>query len=204
MKTLEKFISITCKTLALVLPSVLVFVALNHPTIRAKRARPIFQIVDNNPVHEVIPDTSWSHMRPCGEMFDEQKEFGRSLQCVNSNVFPDSPVVGVLLPRCFIVSSSSPDVVRHQEAAFNAILLVDLFDINLIVGFYEPETETVFVVENEDAAATYRHELQHHFLHLKVGGGNASHSHEIWQKCESPHYVPSVKNKLIQAVKDLG
>lgn len=198
-------IQVFLKTVAIFLPSFLVFLVLTQPNIWANHGNPVFSVVADNPVHEILPNTTWEHLKPCGIYFNEKEEFDRALQCVNERVWPESPVSEeTTIPRCFIVSTSSPDVMRFPDHPFNAIPIITIFGAGLVVGVYQPETHTVFVVENEDAAATYRHELQHLFLHIhdpETGGGG--HHQPIWEKCEPPYYEPSAKNKLIDAIRDL-
>lgn len=94
------------------------------------------------------------------------------------------------IPRCFIVKAQSPNVLSRD--GINFIMIFDMTGVGAVVGVYQPETRTVFVVENTDAALIYRHELQHYFLHIHdpetAGGG---HDQPIWQHCEPPYYTPS-------------
>lgn len=154
-------------------------------------------------IHDLFPNTKWQHLKPCGTLFDEQEQFQEALQCVNEKVWPTSPirsteVFDTIAPRCYIVSVDSPDVAGTRE--FNFLPIVNPFtgQIGAVVGVYQPETRTVFVVENVDAKQVYRHELQHYFLHvhdpITQGGG---HYQNIWKQCEAPYYTPSEKTKLV-------
>lgn len=157
----------------------------------------------NYMIHELFPHATWNDLEPCGLHFDEQKEFNRALQCVNKNVWPKSPIVDSTvthLPRCFVVKARSSDVYTKPELGFNFIPIFEPtlggLAVGAVVGVYQPETRTVFIVENVDAPEIYRHELQHYFLHAHnpetEGGG---HHQDIWKKCEAPYYEPSDKVK---------
>lgn len=193
----------------LLLPAFLVFVVLNQPSILLNRGIPVINDAQEGLVHEILPRTRWGNLKPCSQYFDEQEHFERALSCVNDKVWPDSPLVDTDLsplvpPRCFIVSAESPDVFSAPDGTFNFIPLIDIFGIGAVVGVYQPETRTVFVVENVDAAMVYRHELQHVFLHLhnpETGGGG--HYQDIWKKCEPPYYTPTVKAEVSATLKDL-
>ena len=202
-RLVKTLLSVSTKTVIILLPSFLVYFVLTQPEIIMNRGIPLIQISNPDKIHEILPNTKWSHMKPCGQFFDEQKEFNRALQCVNTHVWHEKPLNKVAIPRCFIVSASSPDVLSTKDKLFNFIPLQTLFGLGAVVGVYEPETMTVFVVENVDAAQVYRHELQHFFLHLydpKTGGGG--HHQDIWKKCEEPYYPPSIKAKLIAAIEE--
>ena len=157
----------------------------------------------NYMIHELFPHASWNDLEPCGLHFDEQKEFNTALQCVNKNVWPDSPITDSTvthIPRCFIVKAKTVDVYTKPEIGFNFIPIFEPtpmgIEVGAVVGVYQPETRTVYIIENVDAPMIYRHELQHYFLHAhnpETGGGG--HHQEIWQKCEPPYYDPSDKVK---------
>lgn len=197
---------VCCKLLSLVLPSVLVYMVLSQPQIIMNRSEKLIVAAHSDKIHEIIPNTRWSDLKPCGQFFDEQAEYEKAIQCVNEKVWSKRPVHPVNIPRCFIVSSSSPDVFADNSGTFNAILIADGFGrIGSVLGVYQPETRTVFVVENVDSAKVYRHELQHYFLHNHdpetEGGG---HDQKIWQHCEEPYYTPSVKAKMIGAINNIA
>lgn len=187
-----------------VLPSFLVFVVLSRPEIVMNRGVSLVQSADRPKIHELLPNSRWSDLKPCGEFFDEQKNFDQALSCVNSQVWTKSPLsTETAIPRCFVISAGSPDIYSDRSKTFNFIPIADMFgNIGAVVGVYQPETRTVFVVENVDAPKVYRHELQHFFLHLHdpitAGGG---HHQEIWHKCEEPYYSPSIEAKMISAIK---
>lgn len=165
---------------------------------------PVFvpKIAKKDQVHEIIPNTKWNHIRPCGEFFDEDREYKKALQCVNEKVWKDSPLSEdreeLNIPRCFIISTSSPDVFGGNGGEFNFVPIMSIFGPAAVVGVYEPETNSVFVVENVDAPDVYRHELQHYFLHKhnpETGGGG--HHQEIWKQCEPPYYTVSKRSKIV-------
>jgi hypothetical protein len=156
---------------------------------------------DRQIIHELFPRSSWNDFEPCGLHFNEQEEFNKALQCVNTNVWKDSPIKDETvthLPRCFIVKANSIDIYSRPDIGFNFVpefIATPLgIQVGAIVGVYQPETRTVFIVENVDAPMIYRHELQHYFLHAhdpETGGGG--HHQTIWEKCEPPYYTPSEK-----------
>lgn len=155
-------------------------------------------IVGSKQIHEIIPHTRWSHLRPCGAYLDEQEEFAAARQCVNSKVplFKKKPVPQTaLVPRCFVITTDSPNVL--QGPSHNAIPIIDIFRGRMggILGFYDSSTQTVYVVENVDVAQIYRHELQHHFQHIT--GHTVNHEGEVWNKCEPPLYEPSKTSILV-------
>lgn len=195
---------LSIKAFSLTLPALLVYIVLTQPTIVMNRGVPIVSVSDDKKVHDILPNSRWSDMKPCGEFFDEREEFKKALSCVNKNVWDEDPLKldSTQIPRCFIVSASSPDVFSTEDKVFNFIPVSDGFRIGAVVGVYQPETRTVFIVENVDAAMIYRHELQHFFLHehrpSTRGGG---HHQKIWQRCEPPYYNPSEKAKSIATVQ---
>jgi hypothetical protein len=163
------------------------------------RGVPIVQAKDKAAIHELFPDSTWDDLEPCGKHFNEIKEFNQALQCVNTKVWSKNPLNAeeLLPPRCFVIKAQTPNVFTHPELGFNFLPIFDLTGMGAVVGVYQPETKTVFIVENIDAGMIYRHELQHYFLHLHdpitAGGG---HFQEIWKICEPPRYTPSVKTKV--------
>ena len=150
-------------------------------------------------IHELFPNASWNDLEPCGQHFNEQKEFNTALQCVNQKVWPNSPIVDPVythIPRCYVVKAHAADVYTKPELGFNFVPLFEVtpagLEVGAVVGVYQPETRTVFIIENIDAPSVYRHELQHYFLHAHdpetEGGG---HDQLIWEACEPPYYEPS-------------
>lgn len=142
-------------------------------------------------IYFLIPFTDWSQLKPCGEFFDEHEEYEASLSCSNKELFAKAPynkTITPVLPRCYVITTSSPDV--HQTPLFNYVSLT-MFTHDGIVGFYDDSDKTVYIVENTDAAMVYRHEVQHYFLDLVEGDGNGKHDHNIWKVCEPPYYEPS-------------
>lgn len=198
-------IFVSCKMLSLILPSLLVYVVLMQPQIIMNRGVNVITAAKPDKIHELIPNSRWSDLKPCGELFDEQEEYNKALQCVNEKVWTKRPQPATAIPRCFIISTSSPDVYSDRSETFNFVPVRDIFgQVGAVLGVYQPETRTVFIVENVDSAQVYRHELQHFFLHLHdpetQGGG---HHQEIWHQCEEGYYSPSIKAKMIGAIKEI-
>lgn len=184
---------------SLLLPSFLVLVVLMQPAIQLSRGVPIIHKADHTQIHELFPNATWDDLEPCGKYFNEREEMNKALQCVNTKVWSQTPInpEGLNPPRCFIVKANSPHVFSSDKMGFNFIPVFDGLRMGGVVGVYQPETHTVFVVENIDAAMIYRHELQHFFLHIHdpetEGGG---HHQNIWRQCELPYYEPSLKVKV--------
>lgn len=195
-----------CFTLfAAFLPSLILIALIQHGVIYLPEPNIVPVVSHKQHVHDILPHTRWEHMKPCGTLFDERIEFQKALSCVNEKVWPNSPIPNnknTVAPRCFLVSTSSPDVAGDEEG-FNFIPMMTPMGIAAIVGIYDPDTHTVFVVENVDAPMVYRHELQHRFLHMHdpitEGGG---HYQDIWKKCEPPYYESSERSKIIGRLID--
>lgn len=199
-KTARYVLSVSFYTLA----SLVIIGLLFNPTLELNAGSSVsVTATDRSAIHELFPNSTWNDLEPCGLHFDEQKEFNTALQCVNKKVWPESPIVKeefTHIPRCFIVKAKSPDVYTSPKAGFNFWPIFDITPQGIaagaVVGVYQPETRTVFIVENVDAAMVYRHELQHYFLHIhnpETGGGG--HFQEIWKQCEPPYYTPSAEVK---------
>lgn len=200
LSALISLIRVTVKLFFAVLPSVLVFAVLTQPDIMMNRGVSIIGRTDHAQIHELFPNSSWNDLEPCGKFFDEQEEFRKARQCVNDNVWPDRQLstneLDFPIPRCYIVKAHGPNVLSKD--GINFIPIFDGGGIGAVVGVYQPETHTVYVVENVDAKMIYRHELQHYFLHEhdpETSGGG--HDQTIWQKCEPPYYTPSDKVKKL-------
>jgi hypothetical protein len=188
--------SVTFYTLATLV--ILAFVIQPSLVLNSGKSNPV-TASDRAMIHELFPNSSWNDLEPCGLHFDEQKEFNTALQCVNQKVWPQTPITKeefTHIPRCFIVKAKSPDVFTSPKAGFNFWPIFEMTPrgpgVGAVVGVYQPETRTVYIVENVDAAMVYRHELQHYFLHIhnpETGGGG--HFQEIWKQCEPPYYTPS-------------
>lgn len=148
------------------------------------------QLLRDYAIHYLIPFTKAEHLKPCREVFNEEKNFQEALTCTNATVFHKDNLTEVEVPECYVVSSDSPDVMESEDGSFNYISTSILL-MQRILGFYEEETKTLYITETYDMEKVYRHELQHYFLHLKEGDGNGRHDHEIWQLCEPPYYEPS-------------
>ena len=191
---------ITSNLFFAVLPSILVFFALTQPAVMMNRGVPVVGKSDFHAIHELFPNSSWNDLEPCGKHFDETEEFRKARSCVNEKVWPESKLneneLEFPIPRCFIVKAQGPNVMSRNGVNF--LPIIDPMGIGAIVGVYQPETRTVFVVENIDAPLVYRHELHHYFLHEHdpetQGGG---HDQTIWERCEPPFYTPSDKVKQL-------
>jgi len=157
------------------------------------------KIRNNLPSELFSQMTQWEHMVPCGVYFDEAAELKKSLQCVNSKVYPKEPI-SLKIPRCYVVSSASPDV--RFDGGFNFIAIRTFGGIGAVVGYFNHETDTLFVVENQEVAKIYRHELQHLYLEMKTGYGGGHHQ-DIWKQCEEPYYDPGLKTKILEALNEL-
>lgn len=195
------------------LPALLVLLVLTQPSIQREIQSGKVIIKTTNVGGPVggefgpFPGTRWNQVEPCGVYFNEQEEFNSALQCVNENVWPDDPIAEEsMIPRCFVVSAESPDVFSDGFGVnVVPIILFTPFGIvqSAIVGYYDTDTNSIFIVENEDAAGIYRHELQHLFLDLhdeaSDGGG---HFQYIWQACEPPYYKPSVRAQIQGILED--
>jgi hypothetical protein len=178
------------------LPSVLVLAVLSRPDINANSGVSALGATRHPVIHELFPNSSWNDLVPCGHYFDEQEEFRKARQCVNEKVWANRPLTtnekDFPIPRCYIIKAQSPNILSKD--GINFLPIFDFTGVGAVVGVYQPETRTVFVVENVDAPMVYRHELQHYFLHEHdpetEGGG---HDQNIWQQCEPPYYTPSKK-----------
>lgn len=194
---------IVARVVFVFLPSVLVLIALIIPVFSYPNGKTVIAVAGQGKpkIHELFPSATWNDLEPCGLHFDEQKEFERALQCVNKKVWIDSPLVKeehTHIPRCFILRASSSDVFNHPDVGFNFLPTFSIsprgVEVGAVVGVYQPETRTVFIVENVDAPDVYRHELQHYFLHMHdPETGGSGHYQEIWHQCEAPYYTPSAK-----------
>lgn len=211
---LKIFCVATFRASVALLPALLVLLTFSLPTVHPKPVIPTVPGIStiahakDFPAHNFIPKTRWGQLEPCGAHFDEIKEYNKAKQCVNEKVWPEAAggaITQEYPPRCFVVPAQSADIYRIVDGGYNAIIVFDpIHGIGGVVGFYDPNTRTVFVVENEDAPRIYRHELQHFFLHLYTpetrGGG---HYQKIWKECETAYYEPSEKTKLHNAIDHL-
>jgi hypothetical protein len=188
-------ITVTVRAFFMVLPSILVLIALST-SLYGDRGASVLTATHHDQIHELFPNSSWNDLAPCGLYFNEQEEFRTARSCVNKNVWESRPLTinekDFPIPRCYIIKAHSPNVLSKD--GINFLPIFDPSGVGAVVGVYQPETRTVFVVENVDAPMVYRHELQHYFLHehdpITEGGG---HDQEIWSKCEPPYYTPSDK-----------
>lgn len=200
LSALLSFIRFSIHLFFLTLPSILVFAVLTNPVIMFNRGVPALGSSEHTAIHELFPQSSWNDLVPCGQYFNEPEEFRVARSCVNQKVWSDRPLseneLDFPIPRCYVIKSQSPNVLSKD--GINFLPIFDADGLGAVVGVYQPETRTVFVVENIDAAQVYRHELQHYFLHEHdpetTGGG---HDQKIWEKCEPPYYEPSEKARAV-------
>ncbi len=149
----------------------------------------------------ILPRTKWSQLKTCGSFFDELTEYNKAYEC-SKPVIEESHNITVpkfKIPRCFVVSVESPDVLFVPKFMSNNILLPSpLGKVLPILGFFEEATNTVFLVENFDIEKIYRHELQHYFLSETISdlSGDPEHSSNVWKKCEPPFYDASIHQKI--------
>lgn len=139
-------------------------------------------------IHELFPNATWNDLAPCGVFINEQEEYNKALQCVNTKVWPKNPVMETNIPRCFVVKASAVDVHSLDRLGFNFVPIMG----GAVVGVYQPETRTVYLIENIDIKQIYRHELQHYFMNIHVKGSDGGgHFQKIWSECEPPYYDAS-------------
>jgi hypothetical protein len=200
LSAIVAFLSVCTRLFFLVLPSLLVACALTPITLGHKGVSTL-TATNHEIIHELFPNSSWNDLSPCGLYFNEQEEFRIARSCVNEKVWSKRPLTSnekdFPIPRCYVIKAHSPNIISSK--GINFLPLFDYSGLGAVVGVYQPETRTVFVVENIDAPMVYRHELQHYFLHehdpITEGGG---HDQEIWQKCEPPYYTPSEKVQALE------
>jgi len=191
------------RTFFLVLPTLIVVFILQQKAIEFDQGQPIVKNVKIERIHEILPRTRWGNLKACNSYFDEIQEFNKARQCVNEKVYSENPIDELMtIPRCFVIPADSPDV--FSKDGLNFLPLRSFFATGAVVGFYDTKTKTLFIVENIDAASTYRHELQHLFIHINEpesqGGG---HHQDIWKKCEPPYYEPNEKVKVIRDLEKI-
>ncbi|NBP55754.1 hypothetical protein EBU71_04305 [bacterium] len=155
-------------------------------------------VIKRNPViHEIFNKTKWSEVRPCAEYINEMQQFNKAKSCSNlafvseyNKTLPDNVSTP---PRCFVLPHGSPDVFFSEENYMNfSPIRIGNMGFLSIVGLYQPETETIFLVENYDIAMVYRHELQHYFQHkLDPELLKDNHGGLVWNLCEPKYYTPS-------------
>lgn len=150
-------------------------------------------------VHPLIPRTRKELLIPCRNIMDYHKVVREALACTNEQVYPEDPIKSFVLPECYIIPTTSPDVIKDPSGQFNFITLG--IDLSFkILGFYEDQTNTIFVVQSFDQVLTTKHEIQHAVLHQREGDGDARHVHQIWERCQPGYYDPS--QAAIDAAKE--
>lgn len=172
----------------------------------SSHARDMDRITKFGPVHQYLQSTGWDHVKPCGAFFREEKEFETAKLCSDAALKKElnkSIPSDLVIPRCFVVLKSSPQVSYSPLYKMNAILLRGFVRMFAIVGLYEPSSHTIFLVENYDLTMIYRHELQHYFQHI-VEPALIEKNHEglIWDMCEPRTYTPSHEQKEIIRLQD--
>lgn len=161
----------------------------------------IDRITRLGPVHSYFQKTGWDHVKPCGAFFQEQAQFDKAKECSNIAIQKElnkSIPENLVIPRCFVISKTSSDVSYSPLYKMNAVLLRNIIQMFAIVGLYDADTHSIFLVENHDLAMIYRHELQHYFQHV-VDPALIEKNHEglIWDMCEPRTYTPSPQQREI-------
>lgn len=151
---------------------------------------------ENRPAHYMLPFTTKEYLKPCSDYFNVQEAYEKSLSCSNDKVFSKKPYNKRLnnlkdIPQCLVISKESPDIVKTR--ALNYLNITPIIGAG-IVGFYDDDTNTIFVIENFDQILVLIHEYQHYFLRIADGDANGEHDHNIWKKCSPPKYTPSDEN----------
>jgi len=157
-------------------------------------------------------NTLWIHIEPCGAHFDQISNFTQAKSCVNNALIEagDSQQIedSVRMPTCYVITTRSPDVVRDKLVNVAVLQEKTVFGIRVfahILGFFDPATEKIFLVENIDIESVYRHELQHYFLHLvgiegRFGPGHVHHTYDV---CEPRTYDKSEKVKELEEILNI-
>jgi len=140
--------------------------------------------------HYLIPFTKKSDLVRCQDVFDFKTEYLTALSCFNQVGFPEDKLIDPPIPECYVIKTSSADVMESEDKSFSYISPTFL-NLDRVLGFYEDQIKTMFIVENYDQSEILRHELGHYFLDLKTGDGNGRHDNVIWGRCESAKYTPS-------------
>lgn len=147
-------------------------------------------LVLDRSVHHLLPFTKWEHLKPCEEVLNVEEELNKALECSNKTFFNKPPynmTVKTESARCYVVTEASPDL-KHGDI-FNYLSPNSLHS-EKIMGFYDSELDTIFLVDTKDIAEIYRHEMQHYFLQKYLGDGDGGHTLSIWKTCESQYYNP--------------
>jgi hypothetical protein len=217
-RSLKKIISFTTR---MVLISSISFVFLigilfthNHLFLKRYSNDPFdttqFRSRSTSLIHELLAKTEWKHLEPCGAHFNERKNFEESLSCTNKALKEtgvEEVSRNVSIPTCYVITSRSPDVVRAglvNLAIFSWATPTGRIAIGAVLGFFIPDSEHIFVVENIDVEEIYRHELQHYFL--KIAGVEQTdkpetiHSHHTYDVCEARTYTKSSKVKELEEI----
>jgi hypothetical protein len=157
------------------------------------------------------PHTTWNDLRSCGEYFDEMQEYKNSRTCTYSSLLHNEKLTAIIdppLPRCYVIGANSKDVVYSHGASANVIMRIDFpsFSVVEILGFYDSDTSTIYIVENFDIDRIYRHEIQHYIIDTVYPGfKDLDHSSSVWSNCEPKTYGPTTKqiesNKYIRPIE---
>lgn len=201
----REHIVIFFKVISLILPSFLVYSIMLRPEIVLMRGQPVIGIVDEQKIDRILPNTRWGHLTPCSKWFNEYVEFNKVIQCVNSKLFKNDPILDLALPRCYVISVNSMDVFASDDKKYNFLVYTNGLNYTAMVGFYQEDTNTIFIVENVDTATVYRHEVQHFILdvHTKIGS-DINHSHDIWKYCEANSYCVELERHLNKIENTVG
>jgi hypothetical protein len=158
--------------------------------------------LDTKKVHPLIPNTTWDEVVSCSYYFNESEEFAKAISCANQ-LWMIPLRTSMELPKCYVITHKSKDISSSNNQNYV------IFPPNLpyplaikIFGVYQPETKTIFIVDNPDVKDIYRHELQHYFLHKKYPWTcGMGHDQEIWKVCEPPYH--SFKSNFVLYLTDM-
>ena len=156
----------------------------------------------------LFPNSNPEHFVPCDLVFSSQKEFNDALQCFNESGAANQQLEIKEHPRCWLVSTESPDISHADSFHYLKKLLpqvtidpekgvgIAIQELN-ILGLFVTASNNIYIIDNVDRKAIYRHELHHNFLKLSgvVENGNA-HDNVVWGKCEPATYTPSKISKI--------
>lgn len=172
-----------------------------------------FRIDTQALVFDLMPNTLWKHIEPCGAHFDEATNFIQARQCVDKALEENGDtklIEDISLPTCYVITNRSPDVIRDGIVNYAVLSTPSLFGhvvVATILGFFDPTTENIFVVENIDIEEIYRHELQHYLLRIAGieidNDGSTIHTHHTYDVCERRTYTPSKKVKDLENILNI-
>lgn len=149
-----------------------------------------------------LDNTTWDNVKPCSAFFNESKMYDEMFECVEKNTKESlADAKPLKLPRCFVISASSPDI-KNVNNEYNALILVQDGKASPVVGLYFNSHTELWLVENVDIRLLYKHELLHHFLRLLDvnGHGDGKHESELWKTCSIQKFTPSQEQILIHQI----